>query len=62
MSPREMKSFKFPPEDLERWQTKADKETAGNLTEWIRQRCNAPQKDSLQRKIDEILKILRAWK
>lgn len=34
--------FKFPASELAKWQKKADRETEGNLSEWIRRRCNEP--------------------
>ena len=55
MSERKGRLFKFLETEVEQWQKAADRGTGGNLTEWIRQRCNA-QTDTFQQHVRKQLK------
>jgi len=58
-----LRPFRFSPEELQRWQAAADGETGGNLTEWIRRRCNAAAPDVFEGFVRESLeKLLRRRK
>lgn len=58
MSERTPRLFKFPTEEVERWQKQADKQTDGNLTEWIRQRCNGDS--SFERHVKRALEDIKS--